>query len=207
MEREKKARGGGIREKVDRRRFMGGMLLGSGLLAGALALQRLQHRWRHIVIHHSAGNRGSVRLLNRVHRQRQPGDAVDSMAYHFAIGNGNGMPMGAVAHHLRWRLGLWGAHVSARNAAVNISGIGICLVGNFEKRPVPRPQYLALLALCRRLMDRYAIPPTRVVVHRELPGEKTKCPGRFFPARLLARDLLRPVTMATSAGKGSAPLF
>lgn len=50
---------------------------------------------------------------------------------------GFGLKMGEIAHGLRWRQGLWGAHVSSRNRVYNLQGIGICLIGNYHKHQFP----------------------------------------------------------------------
>jgi N-acetylmuramoyl-L-alanine amidase len=139
-------------------------------------------RWRYIVIHHSGGAYGDVDLLRRVHRERQPHDPIDEIPYHFLIGNGNGLRLGEVVETGRWRLRLWGAHVSGRNPDRNLRGIGICLIGDFERTPVPDVQIEAALTLTRSLMHRFQIPPGRVTFHGKTPGEMTSCPGRNFPS-------------------------
>lgn len=139
------------------------------------------NRWRYIVIHHSAGTFGSIDFLLRVHSQRQAGDPVDAIPYHFVIGNGNGMPMGNVQSDWRLDNNLWGAHVSGRNADRNFRGLGICLIGNFEVHPVPEEQFLSLVRLSQSLMSRFHIPVERVTGHGQTPGEMTKCPGKYFP--------------------------
>jgi N-acetylmuramoyl-L-alanine amidase len=138
-------------------------------------------RWRTITIHHSAGSYGDIDLLRRVHRQRQHRDPVDEIPYHFLIGNGNGLGLGEVVETGRWRLGIWGAHVSARNMDRNLRGIGICLIGDFETSQLPDPQFHAAVALTRSLMQRFRIPPERVTLHGKTPGEMTLCPGKNFP--------------------------
>lgn len=171
-----------------RRHFLKFTALGIMGLIGAGTFFKMR-RWRHIVIHHSAGQFGDVAFLKRVHRQRQPGDPVDSMAYHFVVGNGNGMALGEVSHGLRWRCRLWGAHVSGRNMAYNLQGIGICLVGNFQESHLSTEQYAAMVGLVRRLMATYRIPPSRVHTHGRIPGEQTLCPGRYFPYSRLYTDI------------------
>src|ERR687892_2579028 len=85
-------------------------------------------RWRYIVIHHSAGESGSIEFLQRVHRERQPYDPIDAMPYHYVVGNGNGLGMGEIGSDWRQEFGLWGSHLSAKNTMRNALGIGICLI-------------------------------------------------------------------------------
>lgn len=147
------------------------------------------NRWRYIVIHHSAGNFGSIEFLQEVHRERQAGDPIDAIPYHYVIGNGNGLGMGEIASDWRQELDIWGTHLSKNNLARNFLGIGICLVGNFEESEVPTRQFDSLVALTRSLMDRYGIPAENVTGHGLVDGESTKCPGRRFPVEEFRRAI------------------
>ena len=167
------------RSRMKRRRFlMSTVALALAAGAGALAWPR---RWKYIVIHHSGGNYGTIDFLQEVHRQRQGGDPIDAIPYHYVIGNGNGLAMGEVASDWRQEFDIWGAHVSGNNSARNAFGIGICLIGNFEESAVPSGQLGALVTLTRDLMRRYGIRPENVGFHGRLAGENTLCPGRHFP--------------------------
>ncbi len=164
---------------MKRRRF----LLASSSIIGAVGAGALYwpNRWRYIVIHHSAGNYGTIEFLQQVHRDRQSGDPVDAIPYHYVIGNGNGLGMGEIASDWRRDFNIWGTHLSENNMARNFLGIGICLVGNFEETDVPAKQLEALVTLTRSLMKTYAIPPGNVDFHGRIEGESTKCPGQRFP--------------------------
>ncbi len=146
-------------------------------------------RWNYIVIHHSAGSYGTIEHLQKIHRNRQPWDPVDAMAYHYIIGNGNGLPLGKVATGWRQQWDLWGAHLTAKNLDRNFRGIGICLIGNFDQKPIPPKQYKALLHLTARLMKRYNISLNNVTTHGKTMFERTNCPGRFFPHHSLHKDI------------------
>lgn len=164
------------------------MLILMGIAASALPFYWAA-RWRYIVIHHSGGGTGDLELLRRVHRERQARDPIDEIPYHFVIGNGRGMGLGEVAATGRWRRRLWGAHLSGRNPDRNWRGIGICLIGDFEAGQVPDIQLEAAMALTRRLMARFGIPPENVTFHGGTPGEMTLCPGRHFPRERFMRGL------------------
>ena len=171
-----------------RRKFLKFSVLGVLGLLGCTTLWR-RRRWGAIIVHHSAGDYGNVAFLDKVHRQRQPYDPIDSMAYHLVIGNGNGMPLGAVDCGLRWHHRLWGSHVSAANSRFNLKGIGICLIGNYHDKPVPAAQYRALTVLVRRLAADYDIRIGNVYPHRHLEGEHTVCPGKYFPYERFYLDI------------------
>lgn len=147
------------------------------------------NRWKYIVIHHSAGDFATIEFLQKVHRQRQAGDPVDAIPYHYVIGNGNGIGDGEVAQDKRGLWHIWGGHVSSRNSARNYYGIGICLVGNLELHPPSAQQYSALVKLTRTLMDKYNIPLANVSGHGLTPGERTLCPGKLFPMENFLSDL------------------
>ena len=175
------------RARMNRRRF----LVASGtaaLVMGAGALY-WPERWRYIVIHHSAGTYGTIEFLQRVHRDRQADDPIDAIPYHYVIGNGNGLAMGEVVSDWRKEYNLWGTHVSAHNPARNFLGIGICLIGNFDKTDVPAGQFDALVRLTRQLMHRYTIAAGNVGFHGQIEGESTHCPGSKFPFEALRQAI------------------
>lgn len=135
--------------------------------------------WRKIVVHHSASAAGSVETIDAEHRQRVDAEGQPwlGIGYHFAIGNGQGMPDGQVTPTFRWREQLAGAHAGVAEA--NATGIGICLIGNFEVAP-PTPRQLdAAVRLTRALATEFDIAPADIVRHGDLKA--TACPGRHFP--------------------------
>jgi LysM repeat protein len=139
--------------------------------------------WRYIVVHHSGIGTGNAAIFDSYHREKV--GMRNGLAYHFVIGNGTKSGDGEIEIGSRWDRQLHGGHV--RDDRVNRHGIGICLVGNFEKtRPTPR-QIAALTALAGYLRD--LVPNrTRFAVHREIDGpEHTVCPGRHFPAARMHR--------------------
>ncbi len=163
-------------------------LIASAALVGVGALY-WPVRWKYIVIHHSAGNFGNIEFLRKVHKERQAKDPIDAIPYHFIIGNGNGLGDGEVSSGIRRKYHLWGAHVSGRNSDHNFRGLGICLIGNFEKDYVSEKQYSSLVNLTRKLMTEYSIAAENVSGHGLTEGESTLCPGRNFPMQQFLRDI------------------
>ncbi len=133
------------------------------------------------MIHHSAGDFGTIEFLQQVHRERQPNDPIDAIPYHYVIGNGNGLGLGEVAQDWRGERGIWGAHLSGNNTYTNVRGIGICLIGNFQASTVPPAQLAALISLTKDLMSRHGIRTEDVLGHGRVDGESTLCPGENFP--------------------------
>ncbi|MGD9855665.1 MAG: peptidoglycan recognition family protein [Planctomycetaceae bacterium] len=134
--------------------------------------------WTCLVIHHTATEIGSVESIHREHRERRDGDGNrwQGIGYHFVIGNGRGMEDGAIEPTFRWREQLAGAHAGVGD--YNEQGIGICLVGNFEKESPTTGQLTSLKRLVAALLEQYEIPPERVLRHRDVKA--TACPGRYF---------------------------
>lgn len=136
-------------------------------------------KWTTIVIHHTATNRGSVESIHAAHLKRKDANGIPwkGIGYHFVIGNGHGMPDGAIETTFRWRKQLQGAHAGDREH--NEHGIGIALVGNFEKtRPTPA-QLAALKRLVSVLKREYGIPAKNVIGHNDIRA--TACPGKNLP--------------------------
>jgi LysM repeat protein len=144
-------------------------------------------RWNTIVVHHSASASGDARSINAFHTyvRRWP----NGLGYHFVIGNGTGTPDGFIEAGPRWAKQMDGAHAKSPGNRVNQTGIGICLVGNFEETEPTDAQMEALVALVRRLQRRYNIPTRNVIGHRDVIKGYTVCPGRHFSIERL-REML-----------------
>jgi len=87
--------------------------------------------WKYIVIHHFATLAGSVEAFHLFHTKQGYG----GVAYHFVIGNGNGMKDGEVQETFRWNQQISETHISVNSGDHNVFGIGICL-GNLELLPI-----------------------------------------------------------------------
>ena len=143
--------------------------------------------WKYIVIHHTATSTGSVESIHQTHLMRRDADGNPwrGIGYHFVIGNGHGMPDGAVRPTFRWQDQIDGAH--AGDATYNASGIGVCLVGYFEQDPPSAAQLEALAGLTQSLSAGFDIPPQNIIGHDEV--RSTACPGRYFPMQELTQIL------------------
>ncbi len=155
------------------------------VLAASRGLRITPGRWTHLVIHHSGIEAGNAKSYDSGHRRR---GMENGLAYHFVIGNGRDSGDGQIEVGSRWDQQLFGGHV--RNAAMNQHGIGICLVGNFEKRTPGARQLASLHALLQHFRTGGGLPGNRVpqvTVHRWVDRNHTVCPGRRFPYADLTR--------------------
>ncbi len=172
---------------MNRRKF----IISSSLILGSASIGMFYwgKRWKYIVIHHSAGLYGNIEFLQKIHRERQANDPIDAIPYHYIIGNGHGLGLGEIASDWRQSYDIWGAHVSGNNSDRNFRGIGICLIGNYEKQQVPAKQYNSLVQLTKILMKQYNISKENITGHGMTKGESTKCPGKYFPMKKFLKDI------------------
>jgi hypothetical protein len=140
----------------------------------------LEKMWTAIIIHHSATDKGNAAIFDKWHRERNHWEGV---GYDFVIGNGTDSADGQVEVTFRWTQQKAGAHTGGTpNNWANRDGIGICLVGNFDKTYPTRSQMQSLARLVRFLQKRYNIPNSRIYGHGMTPGSRvTECPGKYFP--------------------------
>jgi hypothetical protein len=139
-----------------------------------------ERNWSAIIIHHSASRSGNAAIFDNWHRE---GKGWDGVGYDFVIGNGTDSGDGQVEVTSRWRYQKVGAHAGGTPGNwANKEGIGICLVGDFNRTTPTRAQLQSLARLVSFLQDRYNIPKNRIFGHGTTPGgHSTDCPGRRFP--------------------------
>ncbi len=159
--------------------------------------------WKYLVIHHSATRSATLEAIDRWHRETLH---TDDAGYHFVINNGRatGTRDGQILATPRWADQRAGAHCLVKgHPEFNAQGVGICLVGHFNREQPTAAQMASLEALVAALADRYHIPLERVVGHGEL--KNTECPGTLFPMRTflweLRQTMLAERLRPTAAGK------
>lgn len=151
--------------------------------------------WRWIVIHHSDDVCGCCATYDKIHRAK----GWDECGYHFVIGNGSLTGDGEVEPSGRWPLQKHGAHAKTPDNRFNDFGIGIVLVGDFEKGGGPSPaQYAATVKLTRWLMTTYGISAESVIRHSDTKA--TECPGRNFPWSRFVGDVAGGARRASLPG-------
>lgn len=134
------------------------------------------NNWKRIVAHHSAIKYGNAEIYDRAHRKR---GMKNGLAYHFVIGNGIDSGDGEIEIGPRWTKQLLGGHV--KSYGINLTAIGICLVGNFEATHPTRRQMAAFTQLMDWLRSDIIPNAKQFAGHRDLRGEHTICPGKNFP--------------------------
>jgi len=133
-------------------------------------------RWKGIVIHHSGSAVGSAESVTRQHQDM----GLRGLGYHFVVTNGKGGPDGQIAVGYRWTDQLPGAHTSGVDAdRFNREYLGICLVGDGDRRPFTDAQLGALAELVGELTEACGIPGENVVLSRDV--SPSAGPGRLFP--------------------------
>jgi len=143
------------------------------------------NNWSWIIIHHSDSDYGSAAIIDKWHRDR----GFDELGYHFVIGNGTNSGDGQIEVGPRWVKQKWGAHDNALDNRFNTNGIGICLVGDFNKTRPTAKQRRSLMRLVAYLMRTYHVPPDRVLGHGET--KVTQCPGKYLNVADIRDSLAR----------------
>lgn len=136
----------------------------------------------YIIVHCSATESGSVQAFRDYHVKH---NGWRDIGYHWVIGNGHGMPDGQIEPG-REELDL-GAHC----LGYNDTSIGICIVGNTDKTPPTIAQYEMLVSKLVQLCQKYMIPTSHILGHRETPSGKAE--GKTCPGTLVDMDKLREV--------------
>ena len=131
-------------------------------------------KWKYIVAHHSATPYGNATSYDKVDRRH---GMENGLAYHFVIGSGRDSGDGEIEIGSRWTKQLHGGHVS--KWSYNNHGIGICLVGNFEKTKPTGRQIASFTELVDYLGNGLLGGNYKFMVHKEVNA--TLCPGRNFP--------------------------
>ena len=148
-------------------------------------------RWDSIVVHHTASPDATPESLDRDHRNA----GLSQLGYHVVIGNGRRMGDGEIYLGARWLEQLPGAHVAGPSGSrLNRSAIGICLVGDGDRRTFTASQMIALVDVVRLLQYELGIDADRIWLHRDLAG--TTSPGQFFPEAAFRSALASDVASA-----------
>lgn len=149
--------------------------------------------WRSIVLHHSDSQRGDAASFDRHHLTERGWDGI---GYHFVIGNGHGMQLGAIEATFRWYRQAAGAHAGVREA--NEHGIGICLVGDFSQEAPPSLQWERSAELCALLLlHTPELDLQSIVGHRDVRA--TDCPGASFDLPAFRAAVARHLAQLRSA--------
>jgi hypothetical protein len=139
--------------------------------------------WKYVVVHHSASEKGGLDQIDRDHRKVL---GFEGCGYHFVIGNGTDSPDGQIEIADRWLTQKQGVHCrNGRNSDINEYGIGICLIGDFDKtEPTPK-QVESARVLVAYLSDRYQIGADHLGTHDQFADSPTACPGKNFPSEAI----------------------
>jgi hypothetical protein len=141
-------------------------------------------RWLGIVIHDSGSSTGSAASIASQHEAR----GLMGLGHQFVIGNGRGADDGELYVGYRWLDQLPGAHAAGPDQDLfNRRYIGICLVGDGDRKPFTETQMARLVELVVALASELGIPAENVILHRDIAA--TTSPGRFFSEATLRRAL------------------
>ena len=144
------------------------------------------HDWQAIYIHDSLTMEGSATTLSEMHRL----DGRVGLGPHLVINNGQGESDGLIEVGFRWQRQLPGDYLAGDQAAVwfNENAIGICLIGDADRKAFTPSQIRELVWLVRQLQSRFNIPASHVYVR---VGTDPQGVSRNFPHAAFEQQLLR----------------
>lgn len=126
----------------------------------------------HIVLHHTGAEEKDTAQIRRYHLSK----GWQDIGYHYVIERDGTVVAGR-------RLSLAGAHCLADG--MNRKAVGIALIGNFEVTFPSYRQIVELQGLLSELRQKLGIKPENILLHRQVRGAATLCPGQNFPKNFL----------------------
>ncbi len=133
------------------------------------------YRYDAIVLHHSASWADNYATIRDFHLARFPG--VRDAAYHLLLSNGSaGVPLGHLEATGRYQNLSYA--LATKNRHYNLRAVHVCVIGNYDQRPVPQDMQPVIGHVLQSLMSRYRIPQDRIFFHRDV--SPSACPGRHI---------------------------
>lgn len=129
------------------------------------------------IILHTVAKKGVTTLaeIDTWHRQR----GWKGIGYHYYIRKDGTLEFGREETEV-------GAHCT--DMGMNSQSIGICLEGHGNYEHWTIDQLLTLRVACIHLMDKYDIPVTNILGHRET-GANKDCPGKLIDMATIRREV------------------
>jgi len=126
----------------------------------------------YIIIHHTERNNDFPLFVKLRHIYLR---GWENIGYHYLIGNTRPFTRNGQIYHGRPEE-FEGAHILGYNQ----NSIGICLIGNFDKKHPSKEQFESLFSLVHRKMEQFRVPVENVRGHREFPEVRKSCPGKLI---------------------------
>lgn len=134
----------------------------------------LDHRYKAIILHHSASPVDNYASIKDYHQKKHH---WRDAGYHLILSNeSTDVPLGYLEESTRYRNLSYA--LATRSRYHNLQSVHICVVGNYETAPVPDKLVPALAHALVTLKDRYHIEEDKILFHRDVGA--TLCPGRFI---------------------------
>ncbi len=121
-----------------------------------------------IVLHHTGAEETDAEHVKRNHLRR----GFRDIGYNYIVERDGKVIAGRP-------LDIPGAHCIA--GRMNFTSIGVALIGNFEERKPYTEQIASLVTLLQELQLKYSIKLEKILLHKDVKGSATKCPGKHFP--------------------------
>lgn len=126
-----------------------------------------------IIIHHSATEDNQSFSWASIWRYHTKELGWKDIGYHYGIENYSGDIEVLVGRMMTDK----GAHCKQNH--MNSKSLGVCFVGDFDKKEPPEKQWIEGVRLCASLCVISNIRPSSIFAHRDFANYKT-CPGRMF---------------------------
>jgi N-acetylmuramoyl-L-alanine amidase len=134
-----------------------------------------------MLVLHYTGMKDGAAALTRMQENREP-----RVSAHYMVEE-DGRVFALVAEDKRaWQAGRswWQGHED-----LNSRSIGIEIVNgghDFGLPPFPEAQIVAVIELCRGILQRWPIPQSRILAHSDIAPDRKEDPGERFPWKRLA---------------------
>lgn len=132
-----------------------------------------------IILHHSATADSRTVSWGAIRRYHMVDRGWLAIGYHYGIE--------LVDYDYEIMIGRFEDENGAHTVGQNKQAIGVCLVGNFDKMPVPQRQWKPALKLVRNILYRYDLSRSDVYGHRDFANKS--CPGKHFDMKRFRGDL------------------
>jgi hypothetical protein len=141
--------------------------------------------FRFIVLHHSATADGETVNWNAIRKYHMEVNGWKDIGYHFGVEK--------VGEKYQVMGGRTLKQAGSHAVGFNTSGIGVCMIGDFDNEAPPVLQWLKGIELCQQI-NRFFGHRLKIIGHRDTyemlgrPVQKT-CPGKMFDIGAFSRSV------------------